>query len=304
MKIMKFGGSSVADAKNVNKVIDIITQALNKNENVIVVVSALGGITDELIKLATLALNKNVAYEVIFENICKRHNQIIEELINPKERKKVFLEISGKYNELEEIIKNIYNTNSLSEGISPRLLDLVVSFGEQLSSYLISEVIKNRGILCEFVDSRMIIKTDSNFGDANVDIQKSYELIAEHFKNKDTLYVMGGFIASTEEGITTTLGRGGSDYTAALVGAALNFSTIEIWTDVDGLMTADPRKVKDASVIPEISYKEAEKMAYLGAKVIHPKTIKPAELKDVTIFIKNTFNPGAFGTKISNQNVK
>jgi aspartokinase/homoserine dehydrogenase 1 len=159
-------------------------------------------------------------------------------------------------------------------------------------------VIKNRGINSTFVDSRTIIKTDDNFGEANVDIEKSYQLMAESFKNKQTLSVMGGFIASTQDGITTTLGRGGSDYTAALVGAALDASLVEIWTDVDGLMTADPRKDKNATTIPEISYEEAEKMANLGAKVIHPKTMKPARLKGIPIYIKNTFNPKGNGTKI------
>ena len=182
--------------------------------------------------------------------------------------------------------------------ISAENSDTVVSFGEQLSAFIISEAIKNRDVSCEFVDSRKIIKTDNNFGEANVDIESSYKLISNYLKSKKTLYVMGGFIGSTHEGATTTLGRGGSDYTASLVGAALDASVVEIWTDVDGLMTADPRVAKNAVTIPQISYEEAEKMANAGAKVIHPKTMQPAREKSIPIYIKNTFNPKGNYTKI------
>ena len=297
MKVLKFGGTSVADAKNINKVIDII---LENERNTVVIVSALGGITDELIKLATLASKGDLKYKIIFENICERHNQVVKDLIKPEEKVKILREINKKYTELEKIIENISATKKLSLSA----LDAVMSFGEQLSSYIISEAIKNLNILCEFADARTLIKTDDKFGSANVDLETSYKIISNYFKGKDTITVMGGFIASTEKGITTTLSRGGSDYTAALIGAALDASTIEIWTDVDGLMTADPKKMKDALLIPEISYSEAEEMAYSGAKVIHPKTIKPAVLKGIPIYIKNTFNPKGVGTKISNEKEK
>lgn len=298
MKVLKFGGSSVANAKNIKKVISIISGSL-KVENIIVVVSALGGVTDMLIKLATLSSQKDNRYKTIFRGVCTKHNQIIKELIKTKDGKRVLLKITKKYKKLEKIIQSIY----FSGEISRQSLDAVVSFGELLSSYLIHEIIKSHGLNSFFVDSRRIIKTDDNFGEANVYIKNSYKLISITLKNKK-LSVVGGFIGSTKKGITTTLGRGGSDYTASLIGAGAGASIIEIWTDVDGLMTADPRKFKNAKLIEEISYEEAEKMAHLGAKVIYHKTMKPARLKNIPIYIKNTFNPNAKGTKIGNKKIK
>ncbi len=294
-KVLKFGGSSVADAKNINKVIDIILQSRQKEENIVVVVSAFGGVTDDLLRLATFASKKDQSYKVLFIDICQRHNQVVKELINAEDVGAVLLEVNKKYNELDETLKYIIQTE-----LYPSSLDAVMSLGEQLSAYIISEAIKNRGTACTFVDSRMVIKTDSNFGEANVDIENSYKVLLSYFKDAVGLLVMGGFIASNKNGVTTTLGRGGSDYTAALVGAALGTASIEIWTDVDGLMTADPKKVEDAATIAEITYDKAEKMALAGAKVIHPKTMKPARLKNIPIYIKNTFNPKGAGTKISN----
>ncbi len=292
---MKFGGTSVAHASNINKVIDIILDAKNKGEDIVIVVSALSGITDDLIMLANLASKKDEKYKTIFKAICGRHDQVIKELIDLKNQKKVLQKINKKYSELEEVVKNIFSAQKLSLSA----LDVIMSFGEQLSSYTIGEAIKNRGIQCEFVDSRDIIKTDDNFGSANVDLEKSYKLMSDCFNGK-SLSIMGGFIGSTKDRKTTTLSRGGSDYTASLVGAAVDASVIEIWTDVDGIMTEDPKKMKDALLIPEITYEKAEEMAYNGAKVIHPKTIRPAVLKNIPIYVKNTFNPMGSGTKISN----
>ena len=295
MKVMKFGGTSVAHASNINKVIDIILDSKKGGDNIVIVVSALSGITDDLIMLANLASKKDLKYKIIFKAICGRHNQAIKELIDSKNQERVLREINKKYSELEEIAKNIFSAQELSLSA----LDAVMSFGEQLSSFIIGNGIKSRGIPCEFVDSRAVIKTDDNFGSANVDLEKSYKLMSDCFKGK-TLSIMGGFMASTKNGITTTLGRGGSDYTASLAGAALDASVIEIWTDVDGIMTEDPKKMKNALLIPEITYEKAEEMAYNGAKVIHPKTIRPAILKNIPIYVKNTFNPMGSGTKISN----
>ena len=295
MKVMKFGGKSVAHASNINKVIDIILDSKKGGDSIVIVVSALSGITDDLIILANLASKKDLKYKIIFKAICGRHNQAIKELIDSKNQERVLRETNKKYSELEEITKNIFSAQELSLSA----LDAVMSFGEQLSSFIIGNGIKSRGIPCEFVDSRAVIKTDDNFGSANVDLEKSYKLMSDCFKGK-TLSIMGGFMASTKNGITTTLGRGGSDYTASLAGAALDASVIEIWTDVDGIMTEDPKKMKNALLIPEITYEKAEEMAYNGAKVIHPKTIRPAILKNIPIYVKNTFNPMGSGTKISN----
>jgi len=304
---MKFGGTSVAHASNINKIIDIILESQAKRDDISIVVSALSGITDDLIKLANFASKRNLKYKIIFKSLCGKHDQVVKELIDSKNprhggtsKKKVLRELDKKYKELEEIVKNIFSTQELPLSS----LDAVMSFGEQLSAYIISEAIKSRDVLCEFVDSRTVIKTDDNFGSANVDIETSYKLISKRLKNKHILAIMGGFIASTKNGATTTLSRGGSDYTASLVGAALEASVIEIWTDVDGIMTEDPRKMKNALLIPEISYEKAEEMAYNGAKVIHPKTIRPAVLKNIPIYIKNTFNPTGSGTLIGNRNEK
>ncbi len=298
IKVMKFGGSSVADAPNMDKVIGIVGESLQGDEKVVVIVSALGGMTDDLIKLANLAHSKDSRYKILFEEICKRHDQVVEGLISKENQLKVLSEIGKKYDELKSSIENIFYASS-SEKIPLSFLDTVMSFGEQLSSYILSEGIRSKGIPCKFVDARTLIKTDDSFGTANVDIESSYTLISEKLKNENIVSVLGGFIGSTKMGETTTLSRGGSDYTAALVGAALDASQIEIWTDVDGLMTADPKKMKDALLIPEISYSLAEEMAYAGAKVIHPKTIQPALRKGIPIFIKNTFNPKGNGTKIN-----
>jgi len=297
MKVFKFGGSSVADVKNINKVIDIILKSHKISENLVVVVSALGGVTDDLLSSVAMASNGDNKYKIHFEKLCDRHNEIIKELVALEERKRVSKQIGKKYNELEELIEKIF----FSKKAPLDIRDEIASFGEQLSAYVISEVIKSRGVECDFIDARTVIKTDDNFGEGNVDIENSYNLISDCLGGKSKISVVGGFIASSKNGITTTLGRGGSDYTAALIGAALNASSIEIWTDVDGLMTADPRKEKNATIISEISYEKAEEMALAGAKVIHPKTMKPARLKNIPIYIKNTFNPKGKGTKISNE---
>ena len=300
MKILKFGGSSVANAQNINKVIQIISDSLKKHRDLVIVVSALGGVTDNLIKIASLATARESEYQALMKDIFKQHNQVIKELIISKNKKKILAKVEKKYYELKEILQGI----SLLGELSLRSLDKVMSFGEQLSAFIISEAIKNQPIVCKFVDSRALIKTDDNFGSANVKIPKTYELMVNYFKANHGLFIMGGFIASTDEGITTTLGRGGSDYTASLFGAALNAKVIEIWTDVDGVMTADPRKVENAFPILKISYEEAGELAHFGAKVIYPKTMKPARLKNIPIDIKNTFNPHGKGTRICNEKSK
>ena len=295
MKILKFGGSSVANAENIKKTIQVISESLKRGRGLIVV-SALGGVTDNLIKIASLASARNDEYKKLLDLLVSQHNEAIEKLIDLNGQKSVLKAAQTKYDELSESLQGIY----LLAEISPRALDKIMSFGEQLSAYIVSEAIKAKKISCRFVDSRNLIKTDNNFGSANVDTNKTDELLVDYFQSHQELSVMGGFIASTADEITTTLGRGGSDYTASLAGAAINAEVIEIWTDVDGVMTADPCKVKDAFPLAQISYEEAGELAHFGAKVIHPKTMKPARLKNIPIDIKNTFNPQAAGTRIGN----
>lgn len=296
MKILKFGGSSVASAGNIQKVLAIIEAAAKNRQDLVVVVSALGGITDNLIEAAGLAAQRQAIYRLLFKKICTQHNRVIKELIPAKNRPKVLAAAKQKYRELGAALEGIW----LLQELSPRSLDTIMSFGEQLSAYIIGQAISGQGRACHFIDARELIKTDHNFGAANVDLAKTYQLITSYFKTRAKLSIMGGFIASTPDGLTTTLGRGGSDYTAALMSAALRAVVIEIWTDVDGVLTADPRLVKDASPLLNISYEEAGELAHFGAKVIHPKTMKPARQRAIPIHIKNTFNPDGAGTIISN----
>jgi len=300
MKILKFGGSSVANSENIKKVMQIISDSSKKHGDLIIVVSALGEVTDNLIKIANFASKRDLKYKTLTQAIFKQHNRVIRELIKSNNKKKILTEIRKKYQELNGTLQGIWLLGELSL----RSLDKIMSFGEQLSAFIISEAMKNRKIICHFVDARILIRTDDNFGSANVKIKKTYELISTYFKIHRGLSIMGGFIASTDEEITTTLGRGGSDYTAALVGAALEAEVIEIWTDVDGVMTADPRKVKNTFPLLKISYEEAGELAHFGAKVIHPKTMRPAFLKNIPIDIKNTFDPQGKGTRISNDKFK
>lgn len=300
MKILKFGGSSVANAENIKKVIQIVDNSSKKHRDLVVVVSALGGVTDSLIKIAFLAADNQSEYQALMEEIFAQHNQAIKKLVKSNKQKQVLAEIEKNYHELKETLQGI----ALLGELSLRSLDKVMSFGEQLSAFIISEAMNNQKAVCRFVDARTLIKTDNNFGSANVEMQKTFKLISTYFKINPGLSLMGGFIASNDEGITTTLGRGGSDYTASLVGAALEAEVVEIWTDVDGVMTADPRKVAEAFPLLRISYEEAGELAHFGAKVIHPKTMKPAQLKNIPIDIKNTFNPQGKGTRINNEKSK
>ena len=295
--VMKFGGSSVANADNIKKTIQIISDSSKKGQGLIIVVSAFGGVTDNFIKMASLASQKNRQYKHQLTDLIDQHNQAISKLVKPNRQKLVLAEVGKKYHDLNESLQGIYLLGELSA----RSLDQVMSFGEQLSAYIISEAMKSQKIPCEFIDARTLIKTDENFGSANVNTQKTHQLLSSHFQAHPKLSVMGGFISSTGDGVTTTLGRGGSDYTASLVGAGVNAQAIEIWTDVDGVMTADPRKVGNAFPLLKISYEEAGELAHFGAKVIHPKTMKPARLKNIPIVIKNTFNPSGAGTRISHE---
>ncbi len=297
---MKFGGSSVANAENIRKII-AITKTAQDSEPVVVVVSALSGITDDLIELATLAAAGDESYKNRFTVLVKKHDAVIHTLIDESKQADIMATVKEKYHELTTMLDGVF----FIKEASLRSLDCIASFGEQLSSLIISAAMNSQGLACYFIDSREVIKTDTNFGSANVDISKTYAAIADAVQQSPcNLCVMGGFIGSTPDGITTTLGRGGSDYTASLVGAALDAEVVEIWTDVDGVLTADPRKVPEAFSLKEISYEEAAELAHFGAKVIHPKTMRPARLKNIPIIIKNTFNPEAVGTKICNYEVR
>ena len=260
-------------------------------------VSALGGITDELIEMARNAEKADPNYEVLYANICARHRKCLSELIQADSLSGPLQEVDRTLQELKEIARGVF----LIKEASPRTMDTILSFGERLSALIISRYLSSQGINSSYIDARTFIKTDAQFGNARVNMKKTASLMNERLDLQGKVAVVTGFIASCEEGFTTTLGRGGSDYTAAILAASLSAESLEIWTDVNGVLTADPRAVKHAYTIPELSYEEAMELSHFGAKVIYPPTIQPALDKHIPIFIKNTFEPEHRGSRISSE---
>jgi aspartokinase/homoserine dehydrogenase 1 len=297
MQVLKFGGTSVANAENISKTIAIVERALKKDKTM-VVVSALGGTTDMLIDSGKLAAAGNEAYKEKLSAIEHRHLQTVRDLIPVANQSAILSEIKKQCNELEAICEGIFLLRELSN----RTLDRIVSFGELMSSIIISHRLKSLDIKHEWKDSRELIETNSNYTYAAVNFIATNKKITAFVSDKPSqLYLFPGFIASDAEGITTTLGRGGSDYTAAIFAAAVKASVLEIWTDVSGMMTADPRLVQNVKVIPRISYQEAMELSHFGAKVIYPPTIQPAMSLGMPLWIKNTFAPDDEGTLIENK---
>jgi bifunctional aspartokinase / homoserine dehydrogenase 1 len=300
MQVLKFGGSSVANAENINKVVAIVQQSVKKDKTV-VVVSALGGITDTLINSAILAADGNELYKEKLLEIEQRHMDTVKALIPVAQQSSVLSMVKKNCNEIEDICNGIF----LLRELSARTKDRMVSYGELLSSRIIAARFKTGGTDNEWKDMRELVITDSNFGNAGVDFTVTNQKIASYFSSTDKqLFIVPGFVASNTSGVTTTLGRGGSDYTAAIIAAAANAAALEIWTDVSGMMTADPRLVSTAKVIPHISYQEAMELSHFGAKVIYPPTIQPVMSKSIPVWVKNTFAPEDYGTVIENAAVK
>ena len=296
MKVLKFGGTSVANAENIKLVLDIV---LNKaqDEKLVVVVSALSKVTDLLQSAATKAAANDESFKDIVVEIEKKHLDALKQLIPVSEQSGLLSHIKRIINHLETLLDGCFLLGELS----PRTLDTILSFGELLSSYIIAEALKQKLKNSSYKDSRELIKTNNQFGKAVVNFELSNQLIADFFASNDNqVVVMPGFIATSEDGINTTLGRGGSDYTAAIIAGALDASDLEIWTDVNGMFTANPKIVKQAQPIATISYQEAMELSHFGAKVLYPPTIQPVLRKNIPIYIKNTFEPQAEGTLISN----
>ena len=292
MKVLKFGGSSVGTPEslaNVKKIVEDIP------ERKIVVVSALGGITDLLISTAKLAVADDIRYLDSYARIVERHLDIIENVVPSEHRKATETLVKMMLEELG----NIYKGVMLLHDLSPRALNIIVSYGERLSSIIVANTITN----ATHFDSRTFIKTKRNIhGEDILDSQTTNSLIEKNVGESDwSTAVMGGFISSDLNGEVTNLGRGGSDYTAAIMAAAFDAEILEIWTDVDGFMTADPRVIDNAYVIDSLSFTEAMELCNFGAKVIYPPTIYPVYHKNIPILVKNTFNPSAPGTLISNE---
>lgn len=292
MIIMKFGGTSVGSAENIKQVVKIVAQTMQEHDQVIVVCSAMGGVTDELIALSRLAEPGNASYRLALEALSQRHRSCARTLLDLGAIPLVPPKMDGLLSELADIVNGIARLGECSV----RSRDRVMSFGERLSTLMVCEALRKIEPLTVMLDTRSIVKTDASFGNARV-LQETFESIRQHVAGHP-LCVATGFIGSTMDGVTTTLGRGGSDYTASLFGAALGVDEIQIWTDVDGVLTADPRVVQGAQGIEQMSYEEAMEMSHFGAKVIYPPTMQPARERDIPIVIKNTFNPTHPGTRI------
>ena len=294
MQVLKFGGTSVQNSTNIRKVIGIVGEAM-KRDKCIVVVSALAGITDLLIEAGKLASVQNENYTETITKIESRHLELIEDLITDDHKTDLLDRVKTDFIELESICRAVF----LLKELTPRTLDSIVSHGEFLSSMIISKAFESNQIPNIWMDSRKLIRTNSNHGLATPEMSITPDLVQTFISNNPSdLYLAPGFIASDNAGISTTLGRGGSDFSASIFAAATNADLLEIWTDVSGMMTADPRVVSNARAIPYISYKEAMELSHFGAKVIYPPTIQPLMRRNIPVRIKNTFAPNDFGTLI------
>lgn len=288
MKVLKFGGTSVGTPASLNNVRAIVG---GQTEQCVVTVSALGGITDRLIAAAEAAVESD-AWRDIYAEIRTRHSKVIDEIISEPKQKEAWNEVDDLLNKLEEIFRAINTLGELTE----RSRDLVVSFGERMSCIIVTAMIPG-AILAHSLD---YIRTRRHFGKSVLDSESTSALISAKFSRLTNakVIVVPGFIAKDSDGHISNLGRGGSDYTAAILAAELGADELEIWTDVDGFMTADPRIVGDARVIDALSFVEAMELCNFGAKVVYPPTIYPVFHKNIPIIIKNTFNPSAAGTLI------
>jgi aspartokinase/homoserine dehydrogenase 1 len=296
MRVLKFGGSSVANAGNINKIVSILKERIQK-EKLVVVVSALGGITDALINSVALASTGDELYKEELHHIENRHLEMVKELIPISQQSRLLSLVKKHCNEIEDICNGVF----LLQELTSRTRDRVMSYGELLSSQIISAKFQSEGFENKWVDARKIIVTNSHYEHAVVDFELTNEKVRNYFSNSDeSFFLVPGFIASDTNGITTTLGRGGSDYTASIIAAALDASALEIWTDVSGMMTADPRLVSTAKIIPHILYREAMELSHFGAKVVYPPTIQPVMRKNIPVWVKSTFAPNDFGTLIEN----
>ncbi|SFR48916.1 aspartate kinase [Robiginitalea myxolifaciens] len=291
MKVLKFGGSSVAHADAIRATQKIVASC---EQSVWVVVSALGGITDLLLEASLAASRKDAKYQELLKEIEVRHLETVKALIPPGNQAAVVGEIKGQINQLESLLEGA----SLIGEITPKLQDGIVSYGELLSSFLVAAYYRSEGMEAGVKDSREIILTDEHYGSARVQQSATFKAIAELKAATEGILVFPGFIAASASGNTTTLGRGGSDFTAALLAAGAEAEILEIWTDVSGMYTANPRTVKQARPIPLISYEEAMELSHFGAKVLYPPTIQPVLERAIPIAIKNTFAPESAGTLI------
>ncbi len=298
--VMKFGGTSVEDPAAINRTASIVAGRVQAGKRPVVVVSALAKVTDQLLRAASCAAaGDRTGSLAISSRLRSRHRDTAAALVQePKAAAELGNLIDEKFVALDEILRGL---SAILE-LTPRISDLVVSYGERISSRIVAAALIERGVPAAHLDARDIVVTDAQFQKAvplDAAIEKRVEQHLQPLLAEGKVPIMGGFIASTEEGITTTLGRGGSDFTGALIGGALNADAIEIWTDVNGIMTCDPRVCPDALRVKVISFEEAAELAYFGAKVLHPATILPAVKKNIPVHVLNSRNPDNEGTRIT-----
>ncbi|QCR23191.1 bifunctional aspartate kinase/homoserine dehydrogenase I [Pontibacter sp. SGAir0037] len=294
MKVLKFGGTAVGSLEGINNMLDIINAEIQQGETPVIIISAMGGVTNMLAAMAEQAAQGG-EFEAELNEIKARHIDVVKEMLPMEQQNEVFGQLQQYFDELTKVLQAI---QSLKE-CTAKTHDLVISYGERCAAYLISKIAEQQFPESVFVDSTHLIKTDSNFGQARVDTKLTDNLISAFYHSQlGSLLFITGFIASDHHDQVTTLGRGGSDYTAAIVGSALNCSEIQIWTGVNGMMTADPKLVKKAFSLPELTYTEAMEMTFFGAKVVYPPTMMPVFLKKIPIIIKNIHDPAFAGTKI------
>jgi aspartokinase/homoserine dehydrogenase 1 len=299
MRVIKFGGTSIGTPERFLSVAKIIS-AKTEKEFSVVVLSAIGGITDKLLEAISLASIGNQEYRKIFEQIKSTHLAFLSEVVGANHREEIHNLIFKQLNQLEDRLNGVFLLNECSNRIS----DSIVTYGEYLSNFLMVGALRTFGKESQFYDARKLIRTNSNFGDAEVNFAATNRLLLAWYNSleKNHIPIFNGFIGSDQNGHITTLGRSGSDFTATIIGGALKASVVEIWTDVDGVLSADPKIVSSAITLDGLSYDEAASLAVLGGKVIHPKTIAPIEKNKVPIRIHNTFRPEVKGTIIRYSN--
>lgn len=294
MKVLKFGGTSVGSSDSIKKVVEIIADYSGEKTHVAMVSSAMSGVTNKLVLMGQMASQNDESYLNLLREIEELHFNTIKDLLKVKNQSHALASVKKMLNELEDLMHGVF----LLKELSLRSTDLLLSFGERLSCYIINAYCNQQGLETELLDSRELVKTDDRFGKGRVFMDVTVKNIKEYFKVHPQIQIITGFISSTDKNETTTLGRGGSDYTASIFGAALNAEEIEIWTDVDGVLTTDPKQVKKAFSLSEMTYEEAMEMSHFGAKVIYPPTLQPAFQKKIPLRIRNTFNRDFKGTLI------
>jgi aspartate kinase len=297
--VMKFGGTSVGSSEAIRQAVEIVNFSSQEWDRVVVVVSAMRGVTDTLIQSAEMAANGDEAsYQSLIGELKAWHQVVIDALISEEGERVALSTLIDEF--IGELSAYCHSIHVLGE-VTPRGMDTITSLGERMNARVVATALRGNGINAQAIDATELIVTDASFQNAiplmdgtRTKIRARLEPLLEG----KIVPVITGFIGATETGITTTLGRGGSDYTASILGDCLDASQVWTWTDVDGVMTADPRVVPEARVIPELSFSEVSELAYFGAKVLHPKTLRPIIERDIPLWVKNTFNPSVPGTRI------